>query len=207
MLSGATKICSLFTRKYLMPKRVGSTLGLIDWDKVIADVQPHTGDFNSVTSVVDRSEAEAVGDQTLLSSYREVIGTWETAGYDLKQIQWYDYYPGEHFDITVQQVIEQMFNIIPRRVFVSEVLPGRCVPYHWDVEDHEEEWLAEGKLIRYVCFIDKPKFGHVLILEDECFYNIEQHEIYEWDFYRSYHAGTNCGTEPYYLFHFLGTPR
>jgi len=190
-----------------MPKRVGSTLGLIDWDKVIADVQPHTGDFNSVTSVVDRSEAEAVGDQTLLSSYREVIGTWETAGYDLKQIQWYDYYPGEHFDITVQQVFEQMFNIIPRRVFVSEVLPGRCVPYHWDVEDHEKEWLAEGKLVRYVCFIDKPKFGHVLILEDECFYNIEQHEIYEWDFYRSHHAGTNCGTEPYYLFHFLGTPR
>jgi hypothetical protein len=55
--------------------------------------------------------------------------------------------------------------------------------------------------------MDKPKFGHVLILEDECFYNIEQHEIYEWNWYRSHHAGTNCGTEPYYLFHFLGTPQ
>ena len=60
-----------------MPKRVGSTLGLVDWDKVISDIQPHAGDFNSVTSVVDRSEAEAVGDQSLLSSYREVIGTWK----------------------------------------------------------------------------------------------------------------------------------
>jgi hypothetical protein len=190
-----------------MPKRIGSTAGLIDWDKVIASIQHHDGDFNSVTSVVDRSEAEAVGDQGLLSSYREIISTWEKAGYDLEQIQWHDYYPGEHFDIEVQQVFEQMFNATPRRVFVSQVLPGRCVPYHWDVEDHEQEWLAEGKLVRYVCFMDKPKFGHVLILEDECFYNIEQHEIYEWNWYRSHHAGTNCGTEPYYLFHFLGTPQ
>jgi hypothetical protein len=190
-----------------MSKRVGSTLGLVDWDKVISDIQPHAGDFNSVNSVVDRSEAEAVGDQGLLNSYREIISTWENAGYDLTQIQWHDYYPGEHFDIAVQQVFEQMFNITPRRVFVSEVLPGRMVPYHWDVEDHEQEWLAEGKLVRYVCFIDKPKFGHVLILEDECFYNIEQHEIYEWNQYRSHHAGTNCGSEPYYLFHFLGTPK
>ena len=62
-----------------MPKRVGTTQGLIDWDKVIADIQHHVGDHNTVTSVVDRSEAEAVGDQSLLNSYREVIGTWQTA--------------------------------------------------------------------------------------------------------------------------------
>jgi hypothetical protein len=190
-----------------MPKRVGSTLGLIDWERVIEEIQPHEGDSNSVTSVIDRSEAEAVGDQNLLSAYRNIISTWETAGYDLKQIQWNDYYPGEHFDIEVQHIFEKMFNIIPRRVFVSEVFPGRCVPYHWDVEDHEKEWLEEGKLVRYVCFIDKPKFGHVLMLEDQCFYNIQQHELYQWDNYRSHHAGTNCGSEPYYLFHFLGRPR
>ena len=207
MLSGMVNLWIGFIRKYLMPKRIGSTSGLVNWEKVISDIQSHAGDFNSVTSVVNRSEAEAVGDQGLLNSYREIISTWEKAGYDLTQIQWYDYYSGEHFDIEVQQVFEQMFNIIPRRVFVSEVLPGRMVPYHWDVEDHEQEWLAEGKLVRYVCFMDKPKFGHVLILEDECFYNVEQHEIYEWDQYRSHHAGTNCGSEPYYLFHFLGTPK
>jgi hypothetical protein len=92
-------------------------------------------------------------------------------------------------------------------VFISEVMPGQCVPYHWDVEDHEEEWLKIGPLVRYVCFVDKPKFGHVLIVDQECFYNAEQHQIYQWNNYRDYHAGTNCGSKPYYLFHFLGRPR
>jgi hypothetical protein len=86
-------------------------------------------------------------------------------------------------------------------------MPGQCVPYHYDVEDKEKEWLDEGGLVRYVCFIDKPQFGHVLILEDKCLYNVKTHEIYKWDNYRSFHAGANCGTTPYYLFHFLGTPK
>jgi len=47
----------------------------------------------------------------------------------------------------------------------------------------------------------------VFILEDECFYNIEQHMTYEWNSYRDYHAGTNAGNEPYYLFHFLGAEK
>jgi hypothetical protein len=103
---------------------------------------------------VDRSEAEAVGDQDLLSSYREVIGTWEKAGYDLTQIEWWDYYPGEHFDIEVQHVFERMFNAKPRRVFVSKVMPGRMVPYHWDVEDKEkDDKLTTLKLIQ----ADRPK--------------------------------------------------
>jgi hypothetical protein len=190
-----------------MPKHIGTTKGIIDWKTVLNTITPKTGDHNTVTSVVDRSEAEAVGDQGLLQSYRDVIGTWEKAGYDLKQIEWWDYYPGEHFSIDVQTQFANLVNADPLRVFVSEVLPGACVPYHWDVEDKEEEWLKIGSLVRYVCFIDAPKFGHVLILEDQCFYNIQQHELYQWDNYRSHHAGTNCGSEPYYLFHFLGRPR
>lgn len=190
-----------------MPKLVGTTLGQIDWTKVLSDIQPHAGDHNTVTSVVDRSEGQHKQDEDKLSEYRGIIDTWKTAGYDLTQIEWWDYYPGEHFDIEVQNVFERMFNAMPRRVFISEVRPGQVVPYHYDVEDKEAEWLAEGNLVRYVCFIDKPQFGHVLILEDECFYNVKEHEIYKWDNYRSFHAGANCGTTPYYLFHFLGTPK
>jgi hypothetical protein len=190
-----------------MPKRVGNTADLINWDEVIFSIEQHEGDHNTVTSVVDRSEAGAVGDQELLGSYREVIGTWEKAGYDLTQIEWWDFYPGEHFDIKVQNIFEDMFNIIPRRVFVSKVMPGRMVPYHWDVEDKEKEWLAEGSLVRYVCFMDVPKFGHVMVLGDHAFHNVERGEVYEWDFYRQHHAGVNGGAGPQYLFHFLGSPK
>ena len=190
-----------------MTKYIGTTKNLIDWDSVIKQIIPRTGDYNSVKSVVDRSESNWADDPSLLGSYHEIIGTWQKANYDLNNIEWWDYYPEQHYDLDIQNKFADIVNSEPLRVFISEVMPGQCVPYHWDVEDHEEEWLKLGQLVRYVCFIDKPRFGHVFILEQECFYNVEQHLIYQWDHYRNHHAGTNCGTEPYYLFHFLGRPR
>jgi len=202
MLSGLENLWSISMTKY-----VGSTKDLIDWDSVIASITPRSGDYNSVTSVVDRSESNWSDVPELLGSYHEIIDTWQKANYDLTNIEWWDYYPGQHFDVSIQNKFAEFVNAEPLRVFISEVMPGQCVPYHWDVEDHEEEWLQLGSLVRYVCFIDKPKFGHVLIIDQECFYNTEQHLVYEWDNYKYHHAGTNCGTDPYYLFHFLGRPR
>lgn len=202
MLSGRGRLWSISMMKY-----VGSTKDLINWDAVIATIVPRTGDYNSVTSVVDRSESNWTDAPKLLGSYHEIINTWQKANYDLTNIEWWDYYPGEHFDINVKETFADLVNADPLRVFISEVMPGQCVPYHWDVEDHEDKWLELGALVRYVCFIDKPKFGHVLIVEQECFYNSEQHGVYEWRNYRNHHAGTNCGVDPYYLFHFLGRPR
>lgn len=189
-----------------MPKYVGTTDGIIDWDPIVEICrQCKDGDLNTVTTVVDRSEADAEG--PLLDNYRQVIGIWKNAGYDLNDIYWHDYYPGIHFDIEIQNKFASIVNAEPLRVFVSDVAPGRNVPYHWDVEDKEEEWLAIGELKRWVCFMDKPRWGSVLILEDECFHNVEQGAIYEWDYYRSYHAGTNAGKDSQYLFHFLGRPK
>jgi hypothetical protein len=183
-----------------------TTKGLIEWDTILSAIVPKSGDHNTVTSVVDRSSA--IDDSPLLKSYQQVIKTWNDADYDLKNIEWWDYYPGQHFDIKVQEQFSDLVNADPRRVFVSEVFPGCNVPYHWDVEDKEEEWIAVGdELIRYVCFIDRPQFGHVLILDQECFYNVEQHTVHKWSSYKNYHAGTNCGVRPYYLFHFLGARR
>lgn len=189
-------------------KLVANTKGLIDWDEIVSICRScNTGDYNSVKTVVDRSEGSWKDNPELLGSYREVIELWDKAGYDLAQIEWYDYYPGEHFDIEVQNKFAELVNVIPLRTFVSEVYPGRCVPYHWDVEDNEKEWLEQGDLVRYACFMDKPQFGHVFILEDEMFYNPKQHEVYEWGNYRDWHAGANCGSEPWYMFHMLGRPK
>jgi hypothetical protein len=190
-----------------MPYPCRTTKNWIDWDKVIKSIVPMSGDKNTVNAVVDRSEAQHKLDpvaKKLLIDYRDIIKTWKDANYDLEKIEWYDYYPGEHFDIEIQNTFAKIVNAVPKRVFISEVMPGRCVPYHWDVEDKEQEWIKEGKLVRYVCFIDKPKFGHVFLFKNVCFYNREQHEVHQWENYKDFHAGTNCGTDPYYLFHFLG---
>lgn len=190
-----------------MAKLIGTTDGIIDWDPIVdLCAECTTGDYNSVKSVVERSEGNWRDNPELLGSYHDVINTWDQAGYNLEEIEWWDYYPGEHFDIEIQNKFAEIVDAQPLRVFVSDVRPGTNAPYHWDVEDKEQEWLAQGELKRWVCFMDKPRWGTVLILEDEAFHNVPQGQIWEWDSYRSYHAGTCMGIHHQYLFHFLGRP-
>ena len=189
-----------------MTQYIGNTNNLIDWDNVIAQCQQVEGDKNTVAAIDFRVSSDTeMYDAELLSSYKEVQSLWQSGKYDFNDIVWHDYYPGQHYGIEVQDIMAELTQCKPLRVFISEVAPGRNVPYHWDVEDKEVEWLKKYDLLhRYVCFIDKPQTGHVLILNDECFHNVKRGEIYKWDHYRDYHAGTNCGFTPQYLFHFLG---
>lgn len=185
---------------------IGNTGDNIDWDSVIdlckLAIDP---DKNTVTSVVDRSATEAAGNDRLLDSYKTVIGTWTAAGYNLENISWYDYYPGHHFPMEVQTAFSKIIGTTPLRVFISEVKPGKIVPYHWDVEDKEEEWLEEhGMLYRYVCCIDKPRYASVLAFDDEVLYYDRQGDIFQWNNYKDYHSAANGGEFPQYYFHFLG---
>jgi hypothetical protein len=133
-----------------MAKRIASTLGVIDWKSIIDSIKPKSGDFNNPASVIERSSTDpiVIADGDLTSSYVKIMDTWRKAKYDLKNIQWYDYYPVEHYDIDVQTKFADLVGADPRRVFISEVWPGHCVPYHWDVEDHAAEGLKEGPLVR-----------------------------------------------------------
>ena len=203
MLNGVRNLWSGFIGKYFVAKHIGSTHTIINWQSIIDSIKPKTGDFNTPLTVIERANTDPNAET---SYYDGIMETWKKANYDFKNIQWYDYYPGEHFDIDVQTKFANIVNADPRRVFISELWPGHCVPYHWDVEDFEDEWLKEGELVRYVCFL-RHGFGHAFVLEDECFYNIAEGEIYKWDDYKSFHAGTNAGEFPYYLFHFLGIQR
>lgn len=189
-----------------MPKYIGNSADIIDWDTIVKICKASNhGDKNTPASVIDRSAEYAEGD--LLSDYHVLMKNWIDAGYDMNEIEWFDYYPGEHFNINVQDKIADFVNADPRRVFVSEVYPGKIVPWHWDIEDHEQEWLAEGELRRYVVFMQKPQAGHILPLEKHLFYNMPQGDVWEWDSYKNWHSGINLGFEPHYLFHFLGKPR
>lgn len=184
----------------------GNTDSLIDWNQIIQLCQSNsTPDKNTVTSVVERSEAEAANDNKLLSSYRNVISTWKNAGYKLEDIVWYDYYPGVHFPLEVQDTFSNIIEAQPLRVFISEVLPGQVVPYHWDVEDKEDEWLEKyGMLHRYVCCIDEPRPASVLVFDTEILYFNRRGDIYEWNNYKDFHSAANAGPYPQYYFHYLG---
>lgn len=189
-----------------MPKYIGNTADIINWDEIVKICsESNNGDHNTPAGVITRSDEQFEGE--LLSDYHRLMKNWIDAGYNMKEIEWWDYYPGVHFDISVQNKIADFVNADARRVFVSEVYPGKVVPWHWDIEDYEQQWLAEGELRRYVVFMQKPHFGHVFPLEKECFSLMPQGDVWEWDNYRDWHAGINLGSIPHYLFHFLGKPR
>ena len=52
-----------------MTKYIGTTKGIVDWNSIIANIQPRTGDHNTVSSVVNRSESNWADDTELLGSY------------------------------------------------------------------------------------------------------------------------------------------
>jgi hypothetical protein len=68
----------------------------------------------------------------------------------------------------------------------------------------EEENKKKGNLIRFHLHLSKPENGHVFIVEKEIFYNIPQGNVYRWNNLSAWHAGTNCGIVPKYLFSFKG---
>lgn len=199
---------------------IGSTQGIIEWDSIIEIIKGRTdGDFNSVESVMERVDSEiATGDvfeennveissentEDLVDSYYDLMSIWKQANYRLADIQWYDYYPGTHFDISVQDRFANLVGANPLRTFVSEVRPGRIVPYHWDIEDMEVEWNKLGEMVRYICFMHDPNPGQILVLDEYCFYNPPKHAVYQWHHRKNWHAAANCGKTPYYLYHFLG---
>jgi len=55
---------------------------------------------------------------------------------------------------------------------------------------------------RWHVHISKPAFGHAFCVDDKCFYNQEQGSVYEWSDRKYWHAGSNCGLVPKYVFNF-----
>jgi len=126
----------------------------------------------------------------------EVTDLWNKAGYG-SSVQWDMFYPGEHFDNKiVEQVVEWTGMQSYTNAWVSRIHPGYFAPIHWDVQDDEP--LPDT--VRFHIHMSTPQFGHVFIAENTCFYNQQQGATYKWTSRKSWHAGTNCGLVPKYIF-------
>lgn len=141
------------------------------------------------------------------TQYREVFKLWDESKFNKDSIKWINYYPDiedvKHFETTLCDAL----NVSPLRSWVSKIDTGFYAPRHWDIDDKEDEYLKQGSLIRYTVFIDKPVLGHIFILNEEHYYNVEQGTILKWPTYRDWHTGINGGLQPYYMFHLLCVSR
>lgn len=137
--------------------------------------------------------------------YAKILDMWKKANFNLNSIKWTNYYPGVHFpqDVISKQ-IEYLKISHVHRAWISKIDPGFMAPWHWDVDDHEEEFLKQGQIIRYTVIIRQMANGHILIVGNDYYYNKPIDTIIKWSNYREWHSGINAGMEPSYMLHILG---
>ena len=180
--------------EFLMIKFIGNCSRIIDWDSVIRDLE-HCH--------ADHGPTHKEGDPIPLLN--EVTTIWRDEGYKTVElggtVQWDMLFPGVHYDRSVEEKFCDFFEITPNSgSWISRIWPGRQAPMHWDVHDDEAILLTQPDMMRWHCHIGKPTFGHVFVCENEMFYNKQQGDAFQWGSRRYWHAGTNCGLTPKYLF-------
>ena len=136
--------------------------------------------------------------------YLEIYKIWKDANFNVNSIKWINYYPGTHFPIDVSLKIADYLKIKHIRSWISRIDPGYYAPWHWDVDDNEQEYLNFGEIHRYSVFIEPPTFGHIFILGNDYIINQPQGSIVKWNNHREWHSGINAGMKPKFMFHILG---
>lgn len=176
-------------------KFVGNCADIIDWNTVVEEIIDKPGKL--VTA--DRSKWKMDTNPV----YGELVELWEKANFNFDAIKWINYYPGEDFDNEVIVKLENLLKVKTIKVWLARINPGWCTPWHWDTDDNEVEWNKLGNTRRFMIFIDPPAVGHMLAMEDHCFYNEAVGNIYEWSDYKLWHAGTNVGLAPKFILHWM----
>jgi hypothetical protein len=126
-------------------------------------------------------------------------------------VEFFHYRPGTHYDKEVNKIIGKASNTTVLQSFISEIRPGKCAPWHWDIPSLTEDVNLVGytkeQLMRCICFIDKPKPGQAFMVEDECFYMEPQGIMYRYPSVSSWHAGFNAGLSTKFLFTFTAVKK
>ena len=164
----------------------------IDWNNVID--QLHNG--VRITSNFDNWDLNTPG-------YLEIYKLWNDANFNLASAEWINYYPETHYSATIVDKISNWLNVKPIRSWISQVNPGYYAPWHWDVDDNEQEYLKGGDIQRFSCFISNTCHGHIFMLGDDYIFNQQRGNLYKWNNYKEWHSGINAGMRPKYMFHLL----
>lgn len=137
--------------------------------------------------------------------YKKIHDLWNQAKYNQNSMQWINYYPGQDFDSSLVDDVQFYLRLTGvHRAWISRVDPGNYAPWHWDVDDNEEEYLKKGEIKRYSITLCQPTMGHIFIIGEDYLYNSPEGSIFKWKNHREWHTGINAGLTPKFTFHILG---
>jgi hypothetical protein len=181
-----------------MKNYIGNCAQIIDWPSVLHSVQ------NSKPAYQGPRHKKGQD----LPGIAEISSSWEKAGYKLLSeggtIGWDMCVPEVNFDRKIVDQFADYVNVDPLSCWVSVIHQGCHAPWHWDTQDNEEDLKKIGNIERFHCHMEDTFPGHVLIVENDLFYNAKQGDVYKWPDRNAWHAGSNCGQRPKYIFNFFG---
>ena len=168
----------------------------LPWNNIINSLSVLEG--TSITTDKERWNIDTPG-------YMEIYQIWRDANFNASSIKWINYYPGKDFeqDIVDNVAAHLQFQGV-HRAWISRIDPGYMAPWHWDVDDNEDEYLQKGPIKRYTVIIKDFAKGHVFILNDDYYTKCKVGELIAWPNSRDWHSGINAGMEPNYMLHILG---
>lgn len=185
--------------------RVGNFKQFIDCDSLINSLKSTQPDrrtsFNPYGEVVELDSE--------LKAAKEFMGKqWTDAGYmGSSSVEWLNYYPGRHFEHSVVEKFSELVNADPYNIWVSSLMPGKTVPWHWDIIKDYQIHKHNPKVVRYTMFIDTPQVGKIFVLNNEAFHFIDQGEVYKWYKWDEWHLGVNAGLTQKFIFNYIGFER
>ena len=134
---------------------IGNCRNLIDCDSLLEELKSKEGVSRTIETPYGRG-SDLTQNVDALCMYN----AWKDAGYiDANCVEWINFYPETEFSSNYIDLLSKFLGIIPKNVWISSIKPGKCVPWHWDIEQNADEWSKEGSLTRYTVFIDTPKLG------------------------------------------------
>lgn len=166
---------------------------MVNWNEIISNLS------NGVAITADKNKWNLS-----TPGYLEIYKMWEESKFNMSSIKWINYYPVIHYPVSVDDQMCEHLGINKLRSWISQIDPGYCAPWHWDVDDNESAYLELGEIQRYSCFISEPNNGQMFQLGDRYYTSQPQGTIIKWNNYKEWHAGVNAGITSKYMYHIMG---
>jgi len=139
------------------------------------------------------------------SDYGKIHAIWKEANFNSSAMKWTNYYPREEFS---QEFVDDVASYLRlkgvHRAWISRVDSGYYAPWHWDVDDNEQEYLKHGEIKRYSIMMGDKTPGHIFMLGEDYLYDCPQGSIFRWNNHNEWHSGINAGMTPKFMFHIIG---
>lgn len=143
-------------------------------------------------------------DNPYYNDYVNQTAMLESVGYTDQQVEFRHYQSGNHFSQEVANTVGNIVKATPLMCWISEIRPGKCTPWHWDINPWENQHKQLGEIVRYFCFLSKPAAGHIFVTAEDAYYMEKQGAIYQYAYIHEWHAGANVGVAPKFLLTFTG---